>query len=257
MTIRLSALIACTLACATAGNQGQPTDGQPSSDAATDAPLEIDANNCAMQPCTILPQCGCASDAACDIDGNDLNGGACRPVNATANPEGGACSSPAGCAAGTVCLASGVCKKYCDGNDDCVAPRGQCVIEIQSGGTPVPNVPLVCSSGCDPSNNAAAGGCPTGKKCGMFVVDRNGVELDIADCSTAGALTQGGNCTGAGNGDDNLCAVDHSCTTLNGTVFNCRRVCQIGGAAVCGGGLACIGFNPPINIGGAEYGVCN
>jgi hypothetical protein len=255
-SIRLFALIACTLACATAGRE-QPSDGSlPSDDAPEDANLEADANNCAMQPCTILPQCGCTEDAACDIDGDDLNGGACRSVVGTAASEGQACSNPSGCQAGLVCLASGVCKKYCDGNDDCQQPRGQCLIEIQNAGAPVPNVPLVCSSGCDPTNNAAANGCPAGKKCGMFVVTRNAVDIDITECTGAGNLAQGGDCTGGGGGNDALCAVDHSCTTTNGTNFNCRRVCQVGGPAVCGG-LACIGFNPAINIGGAEYGVCN
>lgn len=247
------------VACATAGRDPAAQSDGPLlfDDSQTDAMLTIDANNCTMQPCTILPQCGCASGAACDVDGEDLEGGACRVVAPTAKGEGEACSSFTQCTAGNVCLSDGVCRKYCDADADCGQPRGKCVIDLVNNGTPLPNVPPVCSSNCDPTNTAA-GGCPAGKKCGVFLVTRMGVDHDITDCSTAGTQVQGGNCeVGATNtGNDALCAADFMCTTLDNAAFNCRRICNV--AAPNCAGLTCIEFEDPgLVIGGVEYGVCN
>lgn len=240
--------------CAKA-NHGGP-DGRPDAGPAADA-APPDANNCATQPCDILTQCGCASTQACDVDGGDLVGTACRAIDASGT-ETNACVSLTDCDRGYVCLGgSGAssCKKYCDSTADCAAPRGMCVIDITDGVNPIAGLPSVCSSGCDPANTAA-GGCPAGFKCTMYTTTHDSVDYDVADCTPAGVGGQGASCQGAGSGDDALCAANQLCTTVNGTTFNCRRICtNVGGS--CGGGLSCIGFGTPFVLAGTEYGVCN
>jgi hypothetical protein len=254
-SLRLPALLLIVAACATAGSsQNQQNDGPP----ADDAPQAIDGNNCAMQPCDILAQCGCATGTACDIDGMDLDGSACRTVAATAQAEGGSCANTSGCQGGTVCLGSpGVCKKYCDENSDCGQPRGQCLIEITDGTNPIPNIPKTCSANCDPVN-VAAGGCPSGMKCGFFTTGAP-TNIDFVDCDGAGTLVQGGNCEiGTTNtGNDALCGPDFLCTTLNNTDFNCRHICNRTANTGCVGAQTCIAFNPVLMVSGTEYGVCN
>jgi hypothetical protein len=251
MTIRLLASIACLMiACATAARENPATSDGPASDGPEDPPP--DSNNCAVQPCTILPQCGCPADDACDID-DDNDGGACRNVSATAQQEGGACSTISGCVAGTVCLGAGICRKYCDDNTDCGQPRGQCLITITDGTNPIPNVPKTCSSNCDPTN-VAAGGCPANKKCSLFTINANNVVNNIVDCDVAGAGLQGADCKVGADGDDALCGKDHTCVTSDGgTTFTCRRMCVVGTACTVG---TCTAFGTPFIVGGINYGVC-
>lgn len=247
------------MACATAGkDQPQGSDAPPGSiDASNiDAPVVgPDANNCATQPCDILTQCGCPSGMACDIDGSDNMGSACRVVF-TAGTETSTCLNPTRCDRGFVCLGggnNGLCKRYCDMDSDCGTPRGKCIIEIQSGGAPIPGIPKACSSNCDPTNTAA-GGCPTNFKCGLFTVNTT----NITDCSLAGAGVQGANCKVGANGDDTLCAANFLCTTINaGTNFNCRKICNRTLNTGCVGAQTCLAFNPVASVGGTEYGVCN
>jgi len=251
------------LACATASRE-QPID--PTIDATSiDSPtieddaavVGPDANTCATQPCDILTQCGCGA-MACDIDSSDNMGTACRTIF-TPGHETNTCANPTRCDKGFVCLGGGgggTCKKYCGTNADCGAPRGQCVIDINSGGTPLVGIPSVCSSNCDPTNTAA-GGCPGGHKCGLFTQTHQAMTFNIADCSAAGSGVQAANCKVGAAGDDTLCAADFLCTTVNaGTNFNCRRICNRTLNTGCGA-LTCIGFNPANTIGGTEYGVCN
>jgi hypothetical protein len=255
------AFVALVAACAKASAPVTETDASTEIDASDidAAVLPPDGNGCTTQPCDINPQCGCGT-GACDIDFSDLMGNACRQIVAPGR-EGDACNLGNGyCDAGYVCLGSGgrSCKKYCSTNADCVAPRGQCVLDITANGTPIAGIPSVCSSGCDPTN-VAAGGCPANYKCNIFTATHNGMDFNITDCvgppATAG--TQGANCKVGADGDDTLCAANHLCTTVNaGTNFNCRRTCNnVGGT--CGGGLTCIGFNPALVVGGTTYGVCN
>jgi hypothetical protein len=261
-TFRVSVLLGCVLllACAKAG--GSQPNGQADAPASgdDDAAIDIDAanvlpdaNTCATQPCDILTQCGCGA-MACDIDGTDLMGTACRAI-VTPGHETSSCSTASRCDKGFVCAGS-TCKKYCGTNADCGSPRGQCVIDITDGTNPIPGIPSVCSSNCDPTN-VAAGGCPAGDKCGLFTATHAGVTHNIADCSIAGAGIQGTNCKVGAVGDDTLCGPDFSCTTINaGTNFNCRRQCNKTAGGGCGA-LTCIGFNPAFTIGAVEYGVCN
>jgi hypothetical protein len=260
MTVRLLAIAGCLmLGCATAGKEQPPG---PSTDAplttTEDAPPVVgeDANNCANQPCDILTQCGCAANKACDVDTSDLDGPACRNVAAAPKPEGGVCGSNlTNCEPGLVCL-GGFCKKYCDANSDCAAPRGQCVIDIVNGSTQqeIPNIPDVCSSGCDPSNNVAGGCTGTNTKCGIFQQTHNGQTFGISDCTVSGAGTAGANCKVGTQGDDKLCAPDHVCVT-DGTNFTCEEVCNKTANTGCSTGI-CTSFGTPFLILGVEYGIC-
>lgn len=253
------------IACATATREGNNGDATGNGDGAhTDAPKFLDANNCATQPCDIPTQCGCGS-GACDIDGSDLVGTACRMIG-VAGQETAACSGPTDCDKGYVCLGGAgdaSCHKYCGSNADCGSPRGQCVIDIQSGGTNIPGIPPACSSNCDPANSASPAVCPSAMKCSVFTATHGGSNYDIADCEKAGAGTQGTaagggtTCQSGSNGDDTLCAANMLCTTTNGTTFNCRRICVRPGGAQCSTSQTCIAFNPALVIGGTEYGVCN
>jgi hypothetical protein len=251
------------LACAAVAGCAKASQGDPDGAAGDDTPdgevAPPDANNCATQPCDILTQCGCESTQACDIDISDIDGTACRAIDATGT-ETSACEGITSCDRGFVCLGpvgGSACKRYCDDNLDCAQPRGMCVIDITDGTNPIPGIPSVCSSNCNPAN-VAAGGCPAGFKCGLFTQTHDAVTYDIADCTLAGAGGQGASCTGTGVGDDSLCSANTLCTTLNGTTFNCRRVCTASsGGPECGGSQDCLSFDPPFMIAGTEYGVCD
>jgi hypothetical protein len=247
-------------ACASAREDA--IDGPIGDDDVVDAPpgppdAAPDANMCPNQPCDILTECGCGAAQACDVDTSDLMGGACRAVTFPGH-EIDTCTTLDDCDSGYVCIGGGgnsSCKKYCATNADCSPPRGQCVIDITDGTNPIPGVPPVCSSNCDPAGSPA-GFCPTGWKCGLFTQTHLGTDFNIADCTVAGGGGQGGNCKVGATGDDSLCASNFLCTTIDaGTNFNCRRICTIGGGQC--GGLTCLQFNPPFTLGGTEYGVCN
>lgn len=253
------ALLTVTLALAACARaSGGSADATETID---DAPVVIDAmadaNGCATQPCSIFPQCGCGGNNACDI-ASSLMGTSCRMIT-TPGKETGACSTPRDCDRGYVCLGGtgASCHKYCNANTDCTGPRGQCVIEITSGGNVIPNIPPACSSNCDPTSTNPAE-CPSTHKCGLFTATKGGTQVKISGCSLAGTGVQGTSCKVGTAGDDSLCGKGFLCTTLNaGTDFNCRRMCQRAPAgAACPTGT-CIGFTTPHTINGVEYGVCN
>jgi hypothetical protein len=267
--MRRSALVALmVLACACAAGVGAgcakaDRDGDVDAGGGDDAPPgadapPADANDCVTQPCDILTQCGCNSVQACDIDLTDLDGTACRAIDSEGT-ETSECESTTACDRGYVCLgndAGSSCKRYCDDNLDCEQPRGQCVIEITDGTNPIPGIPTACSSNCIPSN-VAAGGCPTGFKCGMFTQTFEGTDYNISDCQPAGAGGQGASCEVANVPDDALCAPDFLCTTVDGDNFNCRRICTRPSGPECPGSTDCLGFDPAYTLAGTEYGVCN
>jgi len=252
--MRLALLLVTLSACATAtsGSTSDATGSGTSDGGIIDA--KPDANTCAMQPCSIIPQCGCAG--ACDIDGSDLMGTACRTIMSP-GVESNTCTGPKDCAGGYVCLgaANASCHKYCTQNSDCGTPRGQCVIDITSNGTAIPGIPPACSSNCDPTSTNPAE-CPSTFKCGLFTATHNGSPVKIADCSKAGSGVQATSCKVGTAGDDTLCGKGYLCTTLDGgTNYNCRRICQVT-ASNCGT-RTCKTFTTPHTINGVEYGVCS
>jgi hypothetical protein len=254
--IVLATLVAC------AKGSGQQTDAAPA-----DTPKPIDAapdsNNCAQQPCSILPQCGCSQTSACDVDLSDNAGTACRPVNVPGT-ETSTCNGPDKCDKTYVCLGGSTyatCKKYCTTDADCGTPRGRCAIDINSGGMPIPDIPTACSSNCNPLLTGTPPECPANYKCGLYTATHGGSPVRITDCSPAGAGAQGANCKSGTLGNDSLCASGYLCTTIDaGASFNCRRICNrsLGqsGNPGCVGTQQCIGFNPAHTV-DVEYGVCN
>jgi hypothetical protein len=252
------ALFALALAaCASASSGTADSNGSVGDGGVVDS--APDANTCAMQPCSILPQCGC-TNGACDIDGSDLMGTACRPITSP-GIETTTCNGPKDCDHGYVCLggsSQASCHKYCSQNSDCGTPRGQCVIDITSGGMPIAGIPPACSSNCDPTSTNPAE-CPATFKCGLFTAMHNGAQVKISDCSKAGTGTQGVSCKSGTVGDDTLCGKGYLCTTFDAspaTNFNCRRICTVAPNS-CGGGLTCNSFATKYIIAGVEYGVCN
>jgi len=230
------------------GAGGPDGAGPDASAMAIDA--AIDANTCSTQPCSLFPQCGCTSPLTCDIDFTDLNGTACRAVN-TPGTETSTCASFSECAAGYVC-AGGHCLRYCAADTDCAQPRGMCAIQItDQNDQPIAGA-ITCSSNCNPINSAA-GGCPTGQKCGFFTATRAGMDLDILQCTTPGAGAIGAACT-----SDATCSSNTLCSTYNAQQ-RCRKVCTRPAGNECATvpGTTCVGFGTPgLVIGGTEYGVC-
>lgn len=242
-------------ACASGSGQSHdaPPDPKPPADAAPDT------TTCSMQPCDILPQCGCVGVRACDVDASDGMGTACRSI-LEPGKETSACSTLDRCDAGYVCLGgatSGSCKKYCSADSDCGTPRGRCAIDITSGGMPITGVPPACSSNCNPLATTQPPECPASYKCGLFTATHGGAPVKIADCTPAGAGTQGANCKQGTTGNEALCARGYLCTSIDaGANFNCRRICNRTTNTGCTGTQTCVAFNPAHTI-DTEYGVCN
>jgi len=251
---RLLTFVLALSACANASTDDQHIDGPKPID------VQIDSNGCPVQPCTILPQCGCAGSSACDLDALIGAGTSCRAVNSPGR-ETASCNSLEDCDKGYVCLGNSVyasCKKYCMVDADCGTPRGRCALDIRSGGQVVAGIPPACSSNCDPTSTNPPE-CPSTFKCNLFTANHNNTQVQIADCSLAGPGTQGADCKAGTNGDDTRCAKSFSCTTTDGgTTFKCRRFCTNPGttqSAQCSN-QACIAFSPPIMLAGVSYGVC-
>jgi hypothetical protein len=252
------------VACATAVRSGTVTDGNGSGTGTGDGGSRDsgfqDANGCSEQPCSVLPQCGCGSGSACDLDGSDHSGTACRMITAPGH-ETSSCASATDCDADFICLgdaAASSCHEYCGSDADCGSPRGACVVDVTYNGTVVTGIPTTCSSNCDPLASAATY-CPSTDKCAIFTGQMHaGMTYQITDCEAAGAGTQGGNCKSGTDGDDELCAAGNMCTTVDGgTSFQCRKLCNKGTGTGCSSGTTCIAFSPAIMIAGTQYGVCN
>lgn len=250
---RAVVLAASLMACARGENSG-PQDAPPVGpvDAA------IDGNGCATQPCSILPQCGCNGNNACDVDVVDEDGTACRPINMSGT-EDDTCNGPNECDRGYVCL-GGVsfrsCKKYCSDTADCGAPRGSCIYTISGDNGPIADVPKACSSNCDPVDTNAAG-CPSSMKCTLYTVNNNGTPTNIVDCSPAGTEVQGDDCTGANGGVEAQCAKGYTCAKLTSeATYKCRRLCNAPGTTTGCNGQMCLGYTPAYTLAGVSYGVC-
>lgn len=243
--VRAAVLALCIALGACAQANVAPVDSAPQTvnDAA------IDSNGCSTQPCSILPQCGCNGNTACDFDLIDRDGTTCRPINA-AGTETSSCMGPVECDRGFVCIGGSTfasCKKYCTGDADCGAPRGKCIY------VPDPSVPKVCSSNCDPTDTTAAG-CPSTYKCSML----NYTDGDVVDCTPAGTMTQGADCTSATNTPvQSRCAKGYECAKFTSeATFKCRRVCSAPGTTTGCAGQQCVGYTTPFTVGGTSYGVC-
>jgi hypothetical protein len=181
------------------------------------------------------------------------------PAVADAVIDGNNCSTQCDrdytCVGGT---GTASCKKYCTNDIDCGAPRGTCFYTFVDGNdNPLPDIPKVCTSNCDPIDTAAVG-CPSTMKCSLFFGTP-----PISDCTPAGAGTNGATCNSATNTAlPNNCAKGYTCAKFsNETTFACRRHC-INPDATAGANRAectnkrCLPYSPAVTFGGVPYGVC-
>lgn len=253
MSFRAVLAFALAIAGCAKGDRDSTADGRT----ITPTDVAIDSNGCSVQPCSILPECGCIGNTTCDIDVSDYDGTACRTINVEGT-ETATCTNAMECDRGYACLgvADSSCKKYCSADTDCGSPRGQCIYTVtDTNDQPIADIPKVCSSNCDPTDTSAAL-CPSVYKCSLFVLDTGGGSTaDIADCSPAGAGTQGASCDQAGSRVDSMCAKGYQCVQFGANPFTCARICNTG-APACPSNTACVGFSMPIVVGGVTYGVC-
>jgi hypothetical protein len=223
-----------------------------------------DANNCSVQPCTLAPQCGCASNQACDVSST---GNVCR-ADTPSGVVGTTCTADTSCAAGYTCVGDGTndsCEKYCTSNSDCGSPRGQCVIQlIDQNMNPISGA-VMCSSNCDPvaASNPL---CPSGWSCDLFNATYpypNGTTYDISDCRKAGTGLQNTDCSASAACSPAYTCVDYNaasdpnCTTAGDC--KCARICGVSPAGgECNGTSTptCTGFSTAFTVGGKTYGVC-
>ncbi|CAN5866116.1 hypothetical protein BH11MYX3_BH11MYX3_27880 [soil metagenome] len=256
MTRFLAAIATLSLiSCATASRPAEQEDAPLQQvDAAPPIDAPIDTIVCNTQPCDIQTQCGCATPEACDIDFSDLVGTACRPkvdTGVEGTSCGGTFGSPQKCAAKYVCLGNGTdrsCERYCKTTADCLAPRGQCVLQITGNGQPIPDA-VTCTSNCDPAS-ATNALCPASWTCDLFTATFNAAPYKIADCRVAGAAGQGATCSATV-----ACAAGMSCIT-QGTAMKCAKICKPPANTGCPGATTCMSFGTPFTIAGTEYGAC-
>ncbi len=283
----LSVLAVLLSACATASS-GDDTDGGdgdgdgggdgdgdgggnlPDADPlAPDAPPgQIDANGCDQQPCSLVPQCGCAPPTVCDLNGSELDTGGteCRAVS-TSGTDTADCSVPEECAAGYTCLGptgGQQCRRYCDGNADCVGAGSYCVLDVVYGSQSTPvcwdppaGCAKVCSKSCDPASTAPPT-CPAGFACHIYL---DGTTF-LTDCDDAPASGggQGAACQGSSS-----CAAGYDCLITGGSdcqtgTCSCFRNCRYlpAGGECAALGRTCTRFAAPRpTFNGTEYGYCN
>lgn len=247
--------VAALAACA----RGDATQGNPDSSVNRIDALATDANSCAVQPCSILPQCGCVGNSACD---RAFGGGtACRPINANGT-ETAACTSSNQCDEGYTCVGNNgqnrTCKKYCTIDGECGTPRGKCFYEfVGTDDMPLPNIPKACTSNCQPED-ATAALCPSTMKCTLLLFNDNGTTTLASECTPAGTGTQGTSCSLNNAANEAACSKGFTCALFtNESTHRCRRVCtQPGMASAQCGGQQCIGYSTPQTFAGVTYGVC-
>ena len=198
-----------------------------------------DIGPCDESPCKVtLPQCGCPAGEQCTLVGDN------RDCAADGTDDIGDSCSGLSCKAGGICLSLGTltsCRKFCDSDADCVAPGGLCVIGITN------HTEKTCSENCDP---IASTGCPLpSSKCevGQQGTDPNVITYTV--CHPSGTNTQGQACTT--NGFE--CAPGFTCATVN-SVMACYQYCNYSSPACSVG--SCLNFDPPLEVGTTEYGVC-
>jgi hypothetical protein len=236
--------------------------------AAPDAPGKLDANPVEAAPpgaetgvdgqmmCAPIAGCTPSASGACDpicqarcgcgqrcafFDGKP----ACVPPAATPVPLGGTCSeSTDDCVAGAVCLneSSPACKshcyRYCRTDADC--PGGAlCSFEVEIAGTTVAKACTSPPEACDPTGAATCTDpmrpAPT---FGCYVLSALAPDKAVCDC--AGTKAMGVACT-----FEHECAPGLECIRVGNTPGVCRRICKLGVAGGCPGGVACSPLGTP------------
>lgn len=207
---------------------------------------------CSESPCKLTsPQCGCAGDQACQVDGT----GARECVTAGQAGTNAACdptSKP--CKAGDACIgtkgAPTSCYAYCESDSDCSGPGSLCIINLDDmNGQPIMGVQL-CSTNCDPITNLE---CVSGARCSIGQ-ETTGQMRDYTTCLAAGMGAAGDTCT-----DDTQCKAGFICLPVD-TTSQCFQLCDVANPTTCLMGQACQpipGQNGmTLAIGGTQYGAC-
>jgi len=242
MAMKRAAIIALVLGCSTS----QPGGGSVDSGTGDALGSMPDGNGCATQPCDILTQCGCASLESCDLSDTGP-GTACRGTSG--GKEGSTCGAATACAARYTCGFVGNvgdCLRYCSNDAECIAPRGQCAIQLLNDAEqPIPGA-LLCSSNCDPTAISDPL-CPAGWSCDLYVESNR----KVASCRSAGTATQGQACSATAP-----CAPGFTCATFASAPSQCRRLCAPPSNAGCPASTTCAAYTPPFVVGGTQYGEC-
>ena len=233
---------------ASTGSGGASTGSGPTSTGSTTTSTSS-GPVCAEDPCKLtVPQCGCPAGEQCSINGSTR---ACVPSGNT--PNGQPCAS-AECSPGLLCASTGpnvtsTCTKFCDGDADCVAPGGLCIIGLNDANqNPLPGVTL-CTENCDPTTNI---GCPAAGTSCVVGQEQGGQMRFFTRCLGSGAGHQGATCVS--NVD---CAPKFGCfTTTNPAAVKCLKNCKVSAPNGCPAGTKCTFFQPAELVGAEEYGAC-
>jgi len=241
------------------GGSGGDGGGSNGADAAVTPDGMPDANNCATQPCSLVPQCGCGHDMACQLDPTSTSSMLVTTCSAAgAGNETATCTDDTACAPGFACF-SGRCLRWCSSDTDCPGAGGLCIIHIIDGSQQ--NIPgaITCTTDCDPTA-AAPGTCPSTWACHIYQDPTSMAYVTDCDPSPASGGAKGALCDTNGNRD---CAPGLDCIALtqgSTTTNECLQTCVCPGgncaAGTCTMGGSCNGFSTPVTIGGTTYGVC-
>lgn len=196
--------------------------------------------------CTLLPQGGCATGEACDIE--DDGDTACRAVTSQGNSNSH-CATDTACRAGYTCTGDGDpahdawCARFCEDDADCTGTGSRCLYTLTSN-SGAPLDAEICSNACDPY---AQTGCPSQMGC----VTRDRPAGDFTDCRYMGNTPDGQVCTSYAD-----CRPGSDCVTANG-VSRCEQYCIVGSNSTCPQFQTCSAFSPEVVIGSTHYGSCH
>jgi hypothetical protein len=243
--------------CATADrNDGANVDaGSRFADARPALPDAETIPACPTQPCDLHEQCGCPSGEACDLeflnfDDNEFSDQlACRAI-ATPGNLLSTCASHTRCAAGYQCI-GGQCRRYCQSNDVCGGPGGQCAL-TRAGSQRTDD--LLCTKSCQPDFQADhEASCPKDYSCYIRFVGPEDNRRAVTDCLPTGPVNLNGDCSNDRCGEGLTCI---TFTAGDGSQSQrCQRRCRVADQT-CPDGSACEGFDPPTLMEGTEYGIC-
>jgi hypothetical protein len=263
LAILVLAIAAAGCASARGAGGGDGGGGSDAGSNGVDASMApdgaADANTCAMQPCSLTPQCGCGSGMACYLDGTSTSTTTVTVCNAAgAGTETSTCTGSSGCAPGYDCF-GGRCLRWCATDTDCPGAGGLCIVHIIDGNQN--NIPgaITCTTDCDPTSSAPTA-CPATWACHIYQDTTTMALLTDCDPAPASGGGKGALCDTNGNRD---CAPGLDCIALTqgGTTTNeCLQSCVCPGgncaAGTCTLGGSCNGFQTPAVIGGTTYGTC-
>lgn len=192
--------------------------------------------------CDPIAQCGCNADQNCDFSGATDGRTICIPAGTT--PAWHSCDDFGQCEKGLGCV-SQACKPFCEQDADCSASGGKCgqlYIDQNGSAKPIEHA-KACSTQCDLRQPGLI--CGPGVSC--VLIDDDG----STDCVGGfGTATGAGAC--AGNAGMK-CAPGHICINQK----DCLKWCRVGYAGDCAGGQKCYQLDPPLDVRGIAYGVCD